>query len=220
VFPEWPEALLVLVDEEASGALVLPPLPVPFDRAATVEATRESGFSARVSEGVPGRWKPAMAKAANELRSERGQRHRQQEAVYATLARGAADPDLRERGEILQRKQRTDETIATLRAKIGEAKIAARTSSAFMDPSAFHALEEQVRQLGLESQALQTRLGELKRVEKEKNRAQSRAESERFGRRFQAAARALLEPAVYERLLAAAGAEEGEGEGDGSAGTP
>jgi hypothetical protein len=44
VFPEWPEALLVLVDEDAEGVLVLPPLPVPFDRAGVAEVAREAGF--------------------------------------------------------------------------------------------------------------------------------------------------------------------------------
>ena len=210
VFPERPEALLVLIDEDAEGVLVLPSLPVPFSRAGVVEAAREAGFLARVVEGVPGRWKASIVRAASDARAERGQRQRQQESTYAMLARGAVDPEMRERGDLLQRKQRIDETIVTLKAKVGEAKSAARTSSAYMDPTAFRALEDQVRQLGLESQALQAHLGELKRSEKDRNRELSRVENERFGRRFLAAARDMLEPDVYERLLAAAGGEEDE----------
>ena len=211
VFPEWPEALLVLVDEDAEGVLVLPPLPVPFDRAGVLGAAREAGFLARVAEGEPGRWKPVMDKAAKDARAERAQRHRQGEAAFAALARGAADPDMRERGDLIQRKQRIDETLASARAKLVAAKDTARTSATYMEPAAFRALEEEVRRLGLESQALQVRLGELRRVEKDRNREASRVENARFERRFQAAARAMLEPEVYERLLAATGSED-EGE--------
>jgi hypothetical protein len=219
VFPEWPEALLVLVDEDAEGVLVLPPLPVPFDRAGVVEAAKEAGFLARVAEGTPGRWKPVMDKAAQDLRAERGQRQRQEEATFAALARGAADPDVRERGELIDRKQHVDEALAAAKTKLGAAKNAAWTSGTRMEPAAFRALEEEVRRLGNESQALQTRLGELRRAEKDRNREASRVENERFARRFQAAARAMLDPEVYERLLAAAATEaEGEDEDGGGGG--
>ncbi len=153
VFPEWPEAILVLMDEDAEGVLVLPPLPVPFDRAGILGAAREAGFLARVSEGTPGRWKPVMDKAAKDARAERTQRHRQSEATFATLARGAADPDMRERGGVIQRKQRVDEALVAAKAKLGAAKGAARTSGAYMEPTAFRTLEDEVRRLGLESQA-------------------------------------------------------------------
>jgi hypothetical protein len=159
-----------------------------------------------------------MDKAAKEARAEAGQRQRQQEATFAALARGAADPDVRERGEFLQRKQQVDEALASARTRLSAAKAAAWTSGTRMDPAAFRALEEEVRRLGLESQALQTRLGELRRAEKERNREASRAENERFARRFQAAARAVLEPEVYEQLLAVADGEEEEGGEDGAAG--
>ena len=42
----------------------------------------------------------------------------------------------------------------------------------------------------------------------------SRVDNERFERRFLAAARDMLEPEVYERLLAAAGEEDEGDEGE------
>jgi hypothetical protein len=208
VFPEWPEALLVLVEQEAEGVLVLPALPVPFDRAGVHDAARAAGFLARVSEGTPGRWKPVMDKAAKDARADRGQRQRLQEATFAALARGAEDPNMRERGDLIQRKQLVDEKLAAAKTQVAAAKSAAWSSTTRMDPAAFRAQEEEVRQLANESQAIQVRLGELRRAEKDRNREASRVESERFGRRLLAAARAMLEPEVYERLVAAAGGED------------
>src|SRR5262249_43965434 len=132
------------------------------------------------------------------------------------LYRGSADPILRDRGELTEKKMRIDEEIRALKKQISDANADARTRGVYMDRKQFRELQARADSLGFESQALQARLCGLKREAEARNREASRLDNERFERRFIAAARELLEPEAYEQLMAAAredDEEEGEGEG-------
>jgi hypothetical protein len=213
VFTTRPDALLIVVADDAQGELSLPPLAAPFDAPVVTAALASAGVAARLIEGVPGRWTEAIRKAASDARAERKNREKTRLALQATLYRGSGDPILRDRGELTEKKMRIDDEIRALKKQISDANAEARTRGVYMERKQFRDLQARADSLGFESQALQARLGELKREEKDRNREASRLENERFERRFIAAARELLEPEAYEQLMAAA-REDDEDEGD------
>jgi hypothetical protein len=216
VFPTRPEAILIVVADDAKGELSLPPLAAPFESQAVAASLSAAGVLARLIEGTPGRWSEAIRKAASDAKAERKNREKTILALQATLYRGSADPLLRDRGELTEQKMRIDEEIRLLKKQISDAHAEARAHGTYMDRKQFRDIQARADSLGFESQALQARLGELKRQEKARNREASRIEQDRFERRFIAAARDMLEPDTFDQIMAAAlddEDEEGAGEG-------
>ncbi len=71
--------------------------------------------------------------------------------------------------------------------------------------SAFRGMEQQLETLKQESQAIQVRLGELRKAEKDANRRIGKSEDQRF----REAARRMLDAETFEELTAIA-SEDGE----------
>lgn len=204
VFPERPDCLLVCVPD-TTGRVALPELSAPFTKYDVAKACGDARVLARVGEMTPGRWTPTMQRAAVEARAERAQQNRLREASEAALLRGSAAAEVKERGEAIVRKHQIDEQIRDLKAKIGKAKSVAATSGKFLTVSAFRGMEQQLETLKQESQAIQVRLGELRKAEKDANRRIGKSEDQRF----REAARRMLDAETFEELTAIA-SEDGE----------
>lgn len=116
------------------------------------------------------------------------------------MLRGSSMPELRERGAVMQRKHAIDQEVREVKLRLAEARTEVATRGTYMDPSQYRDLERKQEGLKLESQALQARLGELRKAEKEANRQSHDAENERFRQ----AARRLLDPETYQAIAAAA----------------
>ena len=71
---------------------------------------------------------------------------------------------IRERSEIVQKKQEIDASMRRLKQELQKARAQAATRGVYMDRAEYH-----LARLKQESQALQTRLGELKKAEKAEN---------------------------------------------------
>ena len=73
-----------------------------------------------------------------------------------------------------------DEIIRALKAEIAEARSKAFTSGQYMPPGVYRAKERRLKDLKDESQALQTRIGELRRAEAAERDVEHRVYAERF----------------------------------------
>lgn len=109
---------------------------------------------------------------------------------------------MRERSELIVRKQEVDEKSRQLKEKIAEAKTGAYVNGVYV--SDFHDMQSELLKYKSESQAIQTRLSELRKEEKEENKKRTRNELERFKQE----AFKILEPEVFEKIEIAAAAEE------------
>jgi hypothetical protein len=208
VFRDRPDTLLIHVGQDYRGPFSLPEIQAPFVREDIAFDLGRAGIRAGVFASVPGRWTQVMSKARSDDRAARRQQQTQREATQAALFRGASDPEVRERGAAVTRKLAVDEEIRGLKKQIAEAKTAAATRGVYMPPHEFRGLEARLEEAKQESQALQTRLGELKAAEKDRNRAIRDEETRRFERRFYEAAKAILDEDTLADILAEANGED------------
>lgn len=196
VFPEWPEALLVLLPEDEDEEILLPPLSAPLNREALLEACRDHEVEARVTEGTPGRWTQSLGKMAREGRAERRQRTQQTEAAVLLGYAASDDQVLRDRAALVGEKKTIDEELRECKARLGKAKSDAFASGRYMDPHKYRKLEQRIVTLKNESLALQERLGALRE-------ARRNGSDDSFPQRFIDAARQMLEPEVFALILQA-----------------
>lgn len=191
IFPEeFDDHLLVMVPR--GQKLVLPELESPFnsERAAQifgplqVRVTRLSSI---------GRWKQPLIEQRSALRSAAHQEQREKEAVAAVLAQGSSLLEVRTYGEAIQRKHQVDERIRSLKMRIANAKSHAYTRGSYMDPSQFRKLEAELENMKVQSQALQNKLGELRRQEKNQRIADSK-------QWFRQAAKKILSPEMFKSI--------------------
>lgn len=179
VFPEWPEAILILMSDGES-ALSLPQLSVPFDRVAIAASLRTAGITPRVQEQAPGRWTTALSMARQAERAERFARQKEHEAAQAQIMTAASDDAEAERAELILEKHNVDDEIRQLKAKLGKARSTAATRGQYMAPHEYRRLEDRLAKRQERSLAIQVRLGELKKARKAANQVEHRARSELF----------------------------------------
>ncbi len=129
----------------------------------------------------------------NDERSVRVNQLKSELMVKVAIASGSSVPEIRDKAELIAQKLKVDAEISELKVRIGRAKSIARTAGSFMKVSDFRRLEEQLLRLKSESQAIQARLGELK---KKRNGD--------FLQTFADVARERLESAVFHEILAEA----------------
>jgi len=203
VFPDRPECVLFFVPEDE--CIQLPEMRPPFTKSMISEALRAQGIPrVDVFETVPGRWTQAMSKAMNSERAARRSQQNQAEATQAAMLRGASHADVRERSVLLLHKQNVDGQIRDLKEWIGNAKARVVSHGEYEDPHRFRQKEASLEELKQESQAIQSRLGELRKIEKARNIADGESRLERFKRK----ARELLDEEMFLRIENEADAEE------------
>lgn len=204
--PDQPTALVVHVD---AGAVVdlgadgtTAPLHAPFDlEAVAVALAGVARVSASCASGPVAR---ALAEVHAGQRRARRQQTEEQAALRATVMRGASSADVRTHAEAMTRKLAVDAELRTLRDKLGAAKALAYRAGVYMPRDEYQALSRQAEALAQESQALQVRMGELRRARKRSPDA------------FREAARRVLAPEVYDRIVAAIVDAEDDGTEDGA----
>jgi hypothetical protein len=208
VFSDHPEALLIVTQEGDEGTVALPPLAAPFERQAVAKALGDAHVNARVGERTSGRYSGVLHRTAREARNEVAQRQNEREAADARMFALASDPDLQERGKLILRKQAVDEQLRGLKEKIGQAKSAAYAERRYLPAQEYRQMEVDLDALKTESLALQARLGELKKAEKERNRKIWEAEQGTFLKRFYEVVKAAVDPEELDEWVA-----EAQGEG-------
>lgn len=134
-----------------------------------------------------------------ERRAEKATRANQQkhaEMTNAALLAGSSVPEIRERAELVRRKLEVDEQLAELKKKIGRAKAAAFERGEYLPAKEYRRLEGRQLALKNESQALQARLGELRREEART----AGVENDRFVHTFLRQAKRDLPPETFAML--------------------
>lgn len=212
VFPERPQALLVVTGEGYDGMIALPALRAPFVLEETAAAPEGV---ARVSIDRPRRLGEAVAQAGAAMRAEslvarqaalvdeqaralamRAERReeslRRQEAA-AALARSSNDPLERKRGALLGERIDLERAILDLKASMHG-----------MDAAGRAALETNVAALRLRDEKALEAIAKLRKEQKARNVEASARGRRDFFDRFLIAARARLDPETYEALIAAA----------------
>lgn len=207
VFRSFPDTILIKVPK--GEALTLPPLTAPFEKNALAHQLGMAGIHARVDDEHPGRWEPEIRRAEFAQRGERAHKTRMREAQAAVIMSGALDLAARERGALVKKLHEVNDEKEGLKKKIAAAKSKVFEGGAYMDPVAFRALEARLGEAKLEVQAIQARLGELRRAEKEENAQARREEADRFVE----CARRMLDEETFFAILAAANDGDDE-EGD------
>lgn len=114
--------------------------------------------------------------------------------------RGSANTHVRDRADALARKLAVDERIRVLKETIVRASRDAARTGRYLPPQEFRALETELVQLKTDSQALQTRLGDMRKAEREQNRAHS----DQVAWAFKHAAYKVLSKEQFEQLELAA----------------
>jgi hypothetical protein len=169
VFSDRPDALLILAAEDESEVRLPSPLAVPFVKTEVAMAFGDAKTKANVFESVAGRWTAALTKARRDERAERAQQQAVREATEATLMKGSSSKLVRSHAEAIAKKLEVDESIRVLTRQDKEARSRAATRGVYESPKVFREREARLASLRLESQALQARMGELRKQEKRQN---------------------------------------------------
>jgi hypothetical protein len=214
-----PNFLLVYVPDGMTA--VLPPVVAPFTLAAVREGMRACSMPVRATEDVVGRHlRDIVRLRKNEARSERVNQSLTQQAVSAMLGRKSPSMVTRERSEVIQKKLAAEEELRRAKAYLSEVKADAATKGKFLPRSEFNLAEETVNDLKKVVMALSVRLGELKKIQKEENVANSAKDGMGDERLFKKAAQQVLDKETYLRIwdvaheLGAADEDENEDEAD------
>ena len=194
VFPDRPEALLVVAPEGAAPTLQAPPLPAPFTKCGVAEALGAAGLAVRVTEEVPGRWIYALRRAQRDEAAERKSILQVRQATAVALAANSPDELVRERGALVRRLTETEARVAAL-----------RVAAAAKGSAGARVLERDLADALAAVQVTQAQLGVVKKRQKARNVAASAT----FERKFIAAARAMLDDDEYQALV-----DEAHGVGD------
>ena len=174
LFVDREDCILFVVPE--GEQLGLAAVTAPFNKSTVGAALRAAGTEYSVFEQTTvGRWLPAVQRAERDASTARAQQEYQKNATEATLLRGSNIPLMRERGEVILRKQDVDARARALKGKIGKAKSAA-FEGRYLPPKEFRSMESELERLKQESQTLQTRLGEIREEEKRTNAEEAKAQ--------------------------------------------
>lgn len=177
IFPDRPDCLVVYLPEGIS--LHMPTLHAPFDKEGVAVAFADAGVNVRISEGTPGQWNAAYSWLHKNERAERGQRMRLMQAV-ANQKRLDMGGIAGSRAKVIDEKNQIDEEIRNLKVRLNEAKARAATHGEYMPVNIYRSMESELQQLKDKSQAMQTRIGELRDQERAERDAEHRIYAERF----------------------------------------
>lgn len=208
LFPERPDFILIMATKK--GEVQFPPLVAPFDRFDVHAAFRDAQMEVRSFETVPGRWSQAMMKMANEEKAERSQRAKLDMATQVAIGKQSVSTTVRGHSEALGEKLKIDQEIRDLKVELGNIRSNSWATGRYIDPSVYRSKEKRLEDLKLESQALQNRMGELKKAERQRN---IEANSGKLGR-FKAVAKKVLPPETFNLILAQAEKDEAEAEAE------
>ena len=198
VFPDRPDCLVVYLPEGL--VLELPPVSSPFTKADVSQACGQAGLDVRVSEGTPGKWGAAYRSLHKAEVAERGQLHRLYEAAKNVERLGSESLAAKSRAEALAKKNEVDEQIRALKAEIGEARSRAFTQGKYLPVGVYRDKEKRLQKLKDESQALQARIGELRKAEKQECEAENRERDRVYAEEFMKIAHDLLSEDVLQRI--------------------
>ena len=207
LFETDPCVMLVVVPR--GEAFACPRIVAPFKVDAVRTAFFQEGLDVRISQDAAGspQVRAIVEKRRRDAKAERDQRQKQAEATLATVMRGAVSMEVQQRAEAVLLKQQVDAEIRDLKARIGEAKSNAYTTGVYTPPSRFWEWQARLEAKKTESQALQARIGELKRLEKSANKEEDRIRE----RMFVKAARRILGEEAWMRVWEAVDEETAKG---------
>jgi hypothetical protein len=196
-FTDQPGFLLLCVPEGTE--LRLPPgLRYPFKRNDLADVFGKAKIDVRIRElASSGILRDAMNKMRREQRSESAQRQSLREAREHSILRGASSVLVRSHSEAVLRKQEVDEKLRQLKATRTQAVIDRARTGRTMPRKEFAQLEQDIEDARLESQALQFRMGELRKEEKRAAARDSAHELHLFKKAVEA-----LAPDAYEEIAA------------------
>jgi hypothetical protein len=186
LFGDSPDALLIVATEPVR----LPPVAPPFTRESVVGSCKEAGVGFRLVE-MPkaGRWTDAMKRARADARAEARQQQHAEQSAQATLLRGALSPHVRDRAEVIAKKLEVDAKVRELKEQLSEI---GRQPRGLSQDKAFQRTASHLERMRQESQALQVRLGEIKKAEREASQAHEGTRFRKWHRRFVASVKDLL----------------------------
>lgn len=197
VFPDRPDCLVLYLPKDTT--VVLPPLASPLTKAGVAENCAQFGLDVRVSEGTPGKWGAAYSSLHKAEKNERRQRHLLAEAAKNAERRSGSSAAT-SRAEAIAEKNAIDEQVRALKGEIGKAKVVAFETGKYMPANIYRAKEQQLKDLKDKSQALQTRIGELRDAEKKERAAVDQAEHHTYAEEFLKAARCVLPETVLQQI--------------------
>jgi hypothetical protein len=161
VFVHDPDFFLVYAPDDVA-VVEIPDMEPPFTKKSVTKSFQAAGLDVRVDEKVIGRALREIVQVQRDAeRAERGQKVRLEQAAYAAELRGSVHPVLREKGEVLARKQAVDEALREVKLEL----VVARSESSagrYMDRAQYQALCRREGQLKQDSQACQVRLSQLR----------------------------------------------------------
>jgi hypothetical protein len=168
LFDDFPNSILIHCPE--GEELAVPLLRAPFDKGEVRAAFFEIGVDVRVKqEPTAGRWSKATISRLREERAERNQRQKLVEIQMAAENIAIGDDLEKERGALILEKHDVDETLILLKEKLGNVRVAGATRGKYIDPKEYRKLETKVEKAKLRSQEIQLRLGQIKRLIKDRN---------------------------------------------------
>jgi hypothetical protein len=178
VFPESPDCMMVFAEDR--DVVRLPVLSPPFMKADVAKALADAGIEASVWEGHTGRWTRAQLQARAAVKSERRTLQNERAAIHAVALKGALYPEIRDRAEAMAKKQSVDAELRELKEKLAAAKRNARVNQVYLSLEEMERLTGRIAELQKESLALQAKMGELRKVEAQRNREEHQTTAERF----------------------------------------
>lgn len=207
VFPDRPDCLVVYLPNELS--LQLPTLVAPFSKESLARACAQTGLDLRISDGTPGKWGAAYRSLRKAEAGEKKQRQHLYEARKNAERLGSKNLTTKSRGEAISRKNEIDEKIRVLKTELGKARSAAFTTGKYLPPDIYRNKERQLQELKTESQALQTKIGELRIQEHaEHNNAENKQRRQTYAELFMQVAQELLPEIALQKIYDAIEDEE------------
>lgn len=172
---ETPKLWITVFEEDSaflvsvpSGDVTLPKLSAPFRVGDVKVACAEGGVEARIIVGLPDQ---REARQLRRVRLARAAEQKARESFTAAVQRTSVAVEVRSWAEALERKNAIDDELRRVKAELGQARSRVFTSGQYADPSWYRGTESRAEKLKLESQALQQRLGELRRKEQKNLRS-------------------------------------------------
>lgn len=215
VFDERPDCIVLYIPC-GTGNTVLPALSHPLTKERVGAALRQAGLDYRITIGTPGQWFTSSKKLYNAAQAERNQRENLDMAVKKAQARGATSLVVESRIEALQRKNLVDEELRKLKTQLGRAKGTAFETGRYLPATQYRNLERRVEELKQESQALQTKISELRRQEHEELDAEWKRTSalrrSSYAEKFLSVAKDILPEEVLQRIHGLASGQEDDRE--------
>lgn len=199
-FSSDPDFLLVWAPQE--GTVRLPEMSAPFTIMNVKAAFRQAGIEVVVTESVVGReLREVVRLRRQQARDATRQQQQLRQSYESAVLRGATSVAVGQHAECLAKKLEVDEELRQTRQHYQAVCAAKNVDGVRMDRHAFLRLQQRLEQLKQESQALQYRMGELRRQQKEENKQASDND-------FRQAARRILSAEQFDQVVQAIADDE------------